>query len=541
MVLRTCRALLGDRHEAEDAFQATFLVLARRGRTIRDRELIGPWLHRVARRVATRAGRASARRRRREVPSTEAVALAIAPESPVDPDRRAVAEEVDRLPGPYRRVVVLCDLQGLTHAEAARRLGWPLGTVKGRQARARDLLRRRLARRGLATGVGIVGLGSPALDAAALSPSLLALTARAAAGFAAHGAAPAGTVPAAAIALAHGVGSAMTLHRLALVALACLLPAGALATAFVAAPRPADDGPVADVPAAVDDPPAAPTEPADPRVEPLLGLWQQIPAEAEPEPTPPGPAAEADEIRLQIRRADGRVAELLGREGAPLVVQVITIGTAGAASVEQSFALVDPSASPGRIDLADLESFAFGGTGRNAATGIYRVDGDRLALHLAPGDGPRPSGFDRPAERASLATFRRISDEPAAVPDAPARAAFARRRGRRSGAASPDRHLATAPDRRRQSLHRDDARGPPGCRIADRRGSGRQPGADLDLREPRGTPPPARRIDANAARLGRARPTRRPGDDRPLLPRGPGDTRAIRPTTSASSSSRATS
>ena len=152
MVLTVCRQVLGDAHAAEDTFQATFLVLVRRAGSLRVREpgTVGPWLYGVAYRIALKARREDARRRARErraaVPAVGNTSAAIA-QGEV---HALLHEEVNRLPAKYRAPVVLCYLEGRTHDEAAAALQWPVGTVRGRLARARDLLRARLTRRGLA-------------------------------------------------------------------------------------------------------------------------------------------------------------------------------------------------------------------------------------------------------------------------------------------------------------------------------------------------------------------------------------------------------
>ena len=144
MVLAVCRDHLRDPNDVDDAFQATFLVLVRRAGSLRRRDLLGNWLYGVARRVAKRAQVASARRRDREGIGPEPVGA-----SPADFDLRPmIHDEVNRLPDSYRAAVVLCFFEGRTHEEAADRLGWPVGTVKGRLARAKDLLRDRLTHDG---------------------------------------------------------------------------------------------------------------------------------------------------------------------------------------------------------------------------------------------------------------------------------------------------------------------------------------------------------------------------------------------------------
>ena len=155
MVWRVCLAIVRDEHEAEDAFQATFLVLVRKARSLWVRDSLGPWLHQVACRTATCLRTTVIRRRKHErrCAARDAVRSA-AMTTPRDPDRdAAVHEEVNRLSEKYRAPIVLCDLEGRTHREAARSLGWPIGTVKSRQAHARGLIRDRLLRRGLGLAI----------------------------------------------------------------------------------------------------------------------------------------------------------------------------------------------------------------------------------------------------------------------------------------------------------------------------------------------------------------------------------------------------
>jgi RNA polymerase sigma factor (sigma-70 family) len=148
MVLGVCRRALRDEHDVEDAFQATFLIFVRRSNSIRDGERVGPWLHGVAHRVAVRARAGAARRNRREPTGIEVdLARDLAP--PLDDVAVILDDELIRLSESLRIPVVLCYLEGLTHDEAATRLGWPVGTVRSRLSRARELLRRRLTRRGV--------------------------------------------------------------------------------------------------------------------------------------------------------------------------------------------------------------------------------------------------------------------------------------------------------------------------------------------------------------------------------------------------------
>ncbi len=164
MVLAACRGLLRDVHKADDVFQATFLVLARRAGAIRHPDRLGAWLYGVACHAAARAKRSESRRLRREREAAMSTTHAgrLADQTLEHEAAEALLEEIGRLPERYRTPVVLCDLQGLARTEAARRLGSPLGTVNGRLSRARDLLRRRLARRGIALSAGALASGAAA-------------------------------------------------------------------------------------------------------------------------------------------------------------------------------------------------------------------------------------------------------------------------------------------------------------------------------------------------------------------------------------------
>ena len=205
MVLGVCRRLLADGRDVEDAFQATFVILARKGGTLAEADPVAHWLYGVAHKVALRA-RASAARRRRLERSGTLVEVVVRD----DPSARDLAgvidQELARLPERYRAPVVLCYLEGQTHEEAAHQLGWPLGTVKGRLSRARDLLKRRLSRRGIAPG-GLIALARG--SRAGVPRPLLDLTIRAA-----TAGRSAGMVPGAVASLAAGSLATMFLNKL---------------------------------------------------------------------------------------------------------------------------------------------------------------------------------------------------------------------------------------------------------------------------------------------------------------------------------------
>lgn len=235
MVLGVCRRALRNPHDAEDAFQAVFLILARKAGSVRVDDSIGRWLYGVSRKVSARARTRAERLHAREVTST----AIDAPEPPgresaeeaADRDdlRAVILDELARLPGRYREAIEACDLDGCSHEEAALRLGWPVGTVRSRLSRGRDRLRGRLERRGM----GLPGLGIPVARglSGSVPPALATATTQAAARFALQRALD-GSFPIAVAALTQEALRAMTLTKLTIaVPAALLLAGGAFATA----------------------------------------------------------------------------------------------------------------------------------------------------------------------------------------------------------------------------------------------------------------------------------------------------------------------
>src|SRR5262245_50552323 len=158
MVWGVCRRILRNHHHAEDAFQATFLVLVRKAGSVRQRELVGNWLYGVAHQTAMKARATTGKRRRREM-QVMALPEVQAPEQDSAHElERFLDQELSRLPDKYRVAIVLCDLEGKTRKEAARQLGLPEGTLAARLARGRRMLAKRLTRHGLATAGGAVVL-----------------------------------------------------------------------------------------------------------------------------------------------------------------------------------------------------------------------------------------------------------------------------------------------------------------------------------------------------------------------------------------------
>jgi RNA polymerase sigma factor (sigma-70 family) len=208
MVYGVCRRVLHSEADAEDAFQATFLVFIRKAASIRPREKAANWLYGVAYHTAQKARDAAMKRRVKEKQAGENPR----PEAPKDiwgPLLPLLDQEIHRLPEHYRLAVVLCDLEGKSHKDAAAQLGWPQGTLSGRLSRARALLRRRLARHGLALAAGAL---APSVGSAAVPTGLTTATVKAALAFAAGS--PAGVVSVKVIALTEGMVKAMLLTKL---------------------------------------------------------------------------------------------------------------------------------------------------------------------------------------------------------------------------------------------------------------------------------------------------------------------------------------
>ncbi len=191
MVLGVCRRVLHHLADAEDAFQATFLVLARKAATLRHPDALAAWLHGTARRLALKCRQTDARRRDREQrrPPTSP------PSTTTDPLEQLSAremllvldEELQRLPEAYRLPLILCYLEGHTQEEAARMLGWTSGSVKGRLERGRARLHTRLVRRGLSLPEGLLAGGTIAAAPSTLRASLLMATSRGAFAVGGHG------------------------------------------------------------------------------------------------------------------------------------------------------------------------------------------------------------------------------------------------------------------------------------------------------------------------------------------------------------------
>lgn len=330
MVLAVCRRVLRREADAEDAFQATFLALVRRANTVRRGAAVGAWLYRVAYRVALRARSTS--------PATSATA---GPDiaAPSTPDevawrdlRPVLDEELRRLPARYHEAVVLCYLEGRTHAEAAREIGCPKGTIAIRLLRARKLLQTRLTRR----GVTLAGL-LVAATAASRAPAALVRTAVCAA----SGGAVSGRVAS----LTNGVLNAMLMTRVKALGAVILLTLGALGVCAAVLTRAGQ--PVAVPAVEPDKPPAPPTEPTEkgtllvrlpsPREGVLLVIGTPL---REGEKAPPGRAVAVKvgkELHTYRRLQVGDTVEegqIVGLVDPALALNVVAIKSAALAAAQ---------------------------------------------------------------------------------------------------------------------------------------------------------------------------------------------------------------
>ncbi len=304
MVRGVCRRVLRNLEDADDAFQAAFLVLIRKAPSLTTREVLGDWLHGVAYRTALKARVAASRRRMKEK-------QALRPEVCFEQENRSewlplLDEEVGRLPAKYRLPVVLCDIEGRTRKEAAQHLGWPEGTVSGRLSRARAMLARRLTRRGVVLSAATLAAGMASEASARLPISVVRSICKAALGCAAGSAA--GSVPAHVAALSEGVVKAMFVSKLknavALVTVALVLTAGAGAWRYAAVAAPSEEQ-KQEVPAqASPKADAAQTPKLYPQPVPTAAPQTDVPQAPVAPPIPPAPRATPRSFLIDVSLAE---------------------------------------------------------------------------------------------------------------------------------------------------------------------------------------------------------------------------------------------
>lgn len=214
MVLGVCRRVLRNEHDADDAFQATFLVLVRRATRVTPKDMVGHWLYGVAYKTAIKAKSLAAKRRLRERQFLDELEPIAHPHKPADEIHRLLDQELSRLPAKYRIPIVLCELEGKSYKDAARLLGLTTGAVSVRLVRGREMLARRLVRCGIEASPGLLILLLPhSASAAPVASSLVESTVSAAGQFAA-GQTPTSGVSANVVALTEGVLKAMMLSQL---------------------------------------------------------------------------------------------------------------------------------------------------------------------------------------------------------------------------------------------------------------------------------------------------------------------------------------
>jgi RNA polymerase sigma-70 factor (ECF subfamily) len=385
MVLGVCRRILRDHHDAEDAFQATFLVLARKAWSVRPAELLASWLYGVARQTAVKARAVNARRRSRErqvltMPEPETI-----PSVSPDDLSALIDRELGRLPAKYRAPVILCDLEGLGHREAAVQLGLPVGTVSGRLSRARTMLARRLTRRGVALPAGTLALALGPDPATAGVPALLIRrTIEAAIPFAAAPAMASGVVSGPVAALTNRVLGGMMVTKLfamAGVGLACgaLLFGGIAGHRMLAGPaargafRPAARPVVEDA--------------ATKETRLLQGTWQGVDLEFDGKKAP---AFEAKDL-LMIFEGEDIIMKGVNRPAPP--------------RGRGSRFKLDATRTPKAIDITPRDGQEAGQT----AAAIYSLEKDRLMICIGKDPGRRPTEFQtRAGDGRALFVLERV-------------------------------------------------------------------------------------------------------------------------------------
>ena len=410
MVLSVCRGVLRNPDDAEDAFQATFLVLVKKAGSIRGRGVLGGWLYRVAHHVATRANAAAARRRAHERQSAQMTIATSTPDPTVQDElRRALHQEIAGLSQKCRLAVVLCELEGLPQAQAASQLRWSERTLRRRLAEARHRLKDRLDRRGLAPDAGILGAVFLREARVAVPAAWRETTVRAAWATVENIVAP-GTASVAALSLTKEVLKIMMLQKLKPISLG-LVGSGVMAWATSAAlisrgnelPRAAPT-PVAVVQR------AAPTRAPQPSARPI------------DQPTADQNAIEGTwEMRMPIlQTVDGKPQPPLQLK----VKWIIASGTITTSSdedgmkhdflPEQVFQFtLDPSKSPKTVELTE--------PGWGVFPGIYALKGDELKICY--GINERPTEFVEDGQRGQfLFVLKRVSRTPERVTPVFARA-----------------------------------------------------------------------------------------------------------------------
>ena len=394
MVLRLCRQVLGNPEDAQDAFQATFLVLVQRAGTVRNRDSVASWLYGIALRVARRARVDAARR---HVHERRCAATArehdMTPEDEPECRWPDLHDELGRLPEKYRESVVLCYLQGLSTQAAAQRLGCPQGTVLSRLSRAREQLRKRLTRRGLIAPAGLLAAGLATETAKAAVPAALARVAiQAAVATVLHQAAGSAAISASAVQLTRGVLRTMFYTKL-IMAAAVIVTVAALATgAGVVLQSISEPGPEAIVAARGPKPAAQPPKdlkkyPAlrDSTVVPRDLAWSEVP-----------PAEWVQVLDMLAARSKANFEKIKTWKGTYRLLQRVLLDKKFLASFPMAPKKVEPL-----IQEVDFTmSFALD----TASGNIYRDRETRGSRCLRPGTNEPAKGPDLAPDTRSIVT-----------------------------------------------------------------------------------------------------------------------------------------
>jgi RNA polymerase sigma factor (sigma-70 family) len=415
-----CRRVLRNHHDAEDAFQATFLVLVRKAASIASPELLANWLYGVAHQTAIKARATTAKRSTRERQVTQM------PEPTVtEPDlwndlQPLLDQELSRLPDAYRAILVLCDLEGKTRKEVAQQLGVPQGTVGSRLARARTMLAKRLARHGLTvSGGALAAVLSQDAASACVPPSVVSSTIKAASVFAAGQAAAAGLISAQAAALTQGVLKAMLLTKFkaltAVLLAVTLLGSGAVllsSRTLGQDPRPRQNA-ARLPPAGTEDGKAKSEEDAKKDRERLQGIWKLVVVDGSGKPKneiAPGEPKKDGDVPGEPRQTEQADHQAGGQEDGRFVFSgdEFTAKKGDQVLYKGKFKL-DISKSPKVIDLEIVEAPAPNADKEGKTSlGIYALNGDDLKLCLAtPGEEDRPTKLAGEAGRHVLLTLKR--------------------------------------------------------------------------------------------------------------------------------------
>ena len=409
MVWGVCRRMLGNHHDAEDAFQAVFLVFARKAASIHPRAKVGNWLYGVAYQTALKSRATRAKRRLRERQVSQMPEPAANQQDARSELQPLLDQELSRLPEKYRAVLVLCELEGKTGKQAAQILSLPQGTVSTRLARGKLLLARRLARRGLAISSGtLTGALTQEAASASVPASLLNSTIKAVIA-AAAGQVAAGVISVKVAALTEGVLKAMFMTKLKIASLALLLGSmvvlsyGAFAGQQTAAPS---DDKQASSPrnkAKADDAMADKRVKADlvqADLQEMQGTWTMTYVET-------GAFENGNPLPPRKRTVTFVIS---GHK-------FIAVGDDGLIEHMQEYSLtnVDPTQKAKALDLVSSQNGTF--------PAIYELRGDSLKIYLGAGAGKeRPTQFPAQPEGGSW-NLTRVSRTPRQVtarfPNAP--------------------------------------------------------------------------------------------------------------------------